>query len=162
VSGETPEVLCPPDEYQPLPEPTPVLDRKALTPWATWRMLHRALELSAPPAGRYAAFHACRIAPEPYQFAPLARLLSDPRRSLLIADDVGLGKTIEAGICLSELMARGIGRRILLVVPPGLIPQWLDEMWDKFGLRFTPIENSSSLDRVQTSLSEGTEHSLPM
>lgn len=120
-------------------------------------MLHRAVELAAPPRGRYAAFHACRIAPEPYQFAPLARLLSDPRRSLLIADDVGLGKTIEAGICLSELMARGVGRRILLVVPPGLIPQWLDEMWDKFGLRFTPIENSASLDRAQTSVSEGIQ-----
>lgn len=157
ATGETLEVLCPPDEYQPLPEPAPVLDRRALTPWSVWRMLHRALELSAPPSGCFAAFHACRITPEPYQFAPLARLLSDPRRSLLIADDVGLGKTIEAGICLAELRARGVGRRVLLVVPPGLIPQWLDEMWDKFGLRFTPIENSASLDRAQTSVSEGIQ-----
>lgn len=120
-------------------------------------MLHRAVELSAPPPCRYAAFHACRIAPEPYQLAPLARLLSDPRRSLLIADDVGLGKTIEAGICIAELMTRGVGRRVLLVVPPGLTPQWLDEMWDKFGLGFTPIENSASLDRAQTSVSEGIQ-----
>jgi superfamily II DNA or RNA helicase len=128
-----------------------------LTPWAVWLELHRAVELSAPPRGRYSAFHACRVVPEAYQFAPLARLLSDPGRSLLIADDVGLGKTVEAGICLSELMARGVGRRILLVVPPGLIPQWLDEMWEKFGLRFTPIENSASLDRAQTSVSEGIQ-----
>jgi superfamily II DNA or RNA helicase len=76
---------------------------------------------------------------------------------LLIADDVGLGKTIEAGICLLELIARGVGKRILVVVPPGLISQWLDEMWDKFGLEFQPVENSASLDRAQTALSEGLQ-----
>lgn len=70
---------------------------------------------------------------------------------------MGLGKTVEAGICLLELIARGIGKRILLVVPPALIPQWLDEMWEKFGLAFQPIENSASLDRAQTALSEGLQ-----
>ena len=156
-SGDTIDVLCPPDEYAPVAEPSPALLKSALTPLAIWQSLHQTLVLRSPPAGRYAAFHACRIVPEPYQFAPLARLLADPRRSVLIADDVGLGKTIEAGICLAELIARGVGRRILLVVPPGLIPQWLDEMWDKFGLRFTPIENSASLDRAQTAVSEGIQ-----
>jgi SNF2 family DNA or RNA helicase len=76
---------------------------------------------------------------------------------LLIADDVGLGKTIEAGICVLELIARGVGRRILLVVPPGLIPQWLDEMWEKFALEFQTIENSAALDRAQTEVSEGLQ-----
>jgi len=156
-SGETIEALCPPDEFEPLVEPAPSLDRKSLTPFGIWRSLHDALRLQSPNGGRYAAFHAGRISPEPYQFAPLARLLSGPRRSLLIADDVGLGKTVEAGICLLELIARGIGKRILLVVPPGLIPQWLDEMWEKFGLAFQPIENSASLDRAQTMLSEGLQ-----
>jgi len=84
-------------------------------------------------------------------------LLSGPRRSLLIADDVGLEKTIEAGICLLELIARGVGKRILLVVPPGLIPQWIDEMNDKFGLEFRSIENSSALDRAQPDLSDGLQ-----
>ena len=156
-SGETIEALCPPDEFEPLVEPAPSLDRKSLTPFGIWRSLHDALRLQSPNGGRYAAFHAGRISPEPCQFAPLARLLSGPRRSLLIADDVGLGKTVEAGICLLELIARGIGKRILLVVPPGLIPQWLDEMWEKFGLAFQPIENSASLDRAQTMLSEGLQ-----
>src|SRR3972149_1530946 len=138
-------------------EPAPSLDRKSLTAFGIWRSAHDALRLQSPNGGRYAAFHAGRISPEPYQFAPLARLLSGPRRSLLIADDVGLGKTIEAGICLVELIARGVGKRILLVVPPGLIPQWLDEMWEKFGLEFQSIENSASLDRAQTALSEGLQ-----
>lgn len=154
---QTLEVLCPPDEFEELVEPGPSLDRRSLTPLAVWRALHQAVSLRAPPKGRFSAFHACRIAPEPYQFAPLARLLADPRRSLLIADDVGLGKTIEAGICLLELIARGVGDRILLVVPPGLIPQWIDEMWEKFGLEFRPIENSASLDRAQTAVSEGVQ-----
>jgi hypothetical protein len=139
-----------------LAEPAPVFDRRALTPYGIWRSLHEAL-IQAAPAGRYAAFHAGRISPEPYQFAPLARMLASPRRSLLIADDVGLGKTIEAGICLLELVARGVGKRVLLVVPPGLIPQWVDEMWEKFGLQFHSIENSAALDRAQTAVSEGLQ-----
>jgi ERCC4-related helicase len=157
VSGETIEALCPPDEFEPLPESPPSLDRRALIPFTRWHTLHEALRLQAPPEGRYAAFVAGRISPEPYQFAPIARLLAGPRRGLLIADDVGLGKTIEAGICVLELIARGVGRRILLVVPPGLIPQWLDEMWEKFALEFQPIENSAALDRAQTAVSEGLQ-----
>jgi hypothetical protein len=143
--------------FELLAEPPPSLDKRSLVPYASWFALHRALELQTPPDGRYAAFVAGRISPEPYQFAPLARLLSGPRRSLLIADDVGLGKTIEAGICLLELIARGVGRRILLVVPPGLIPQWVDEMHAKFGLEFRQIENSAAVSRAQTDLAEGLQ-----
>jgi SNF2-related domain len=155
VTGEIIEALCPPDEFEPLAEPAPTLDRRSLTPFSHWRTLHEALRLQTPPEGQYAAFVAGRISPEPYQFAPLARLLGGPRRGLLVADDVGLGKTIEAGICLLELIARGVGQRILIVVPPGLIPQWLDEMWEKFGLEFQPIENSAALDRAQTAVLGG-------
>lgn len=156
-TGERLEALSPPEEFQPLIDSPPNLDRRSLTPFSHWRMLHEALRMQTPPEGRYAAFVTGRISPEPYQFAPLARLLAGPRRGLLIADDVGLGKTIEAGICLLELIARGVGRRILIVVPPGLIPQWLDEMWEKFGLEFRPIENSVALDRAQTEVSEGLQ-----
>ncbi len=141
-SGESIEVLCPPDEFQPLAEPAPTFGRRALTPYAIWRSLHEAL-IQATPAGAYAAFSAGRISPEPYQFAPLARLLNNPRRSLLIADDVGLGKTIEAGICLLELIARGAAKRILLVSHPGLNSQYVDDMWEEFGLAFEPIDHTA-------------------
>lgn len=156
-SGEPFEALCPPEEYEALAEPAPALDRRALTPFRRWCQLHGAVVIQTPPVDGYAGLVAGRISPEPYQFAPVARLLAGPRRGLLIADDVGLGKTVEAGLCLLELMARGIARRVLLVVPPGLIPQWLDEMWEKFGLRFQPIENSAALDRAQTAVSEGLQ-----
>ena len=157
TTGEVIEALCPPDEFEPLVEPAPTLDRRSFIPFSHWRALHESFRLQTPSEGQYAAFVAGRISPEPYQFAPLARLLGGPRRGLLIADDVGLGKTIEAGICLLELIARGVGRRVLLIVPPGLIPQWLDEMYEKFGLEFQPIENSAALDRAQTAVSEGLQ-----
>lgn len=156
-SGEQVDALCPPDEFEVLAEPAAGLDRRSLTSYAQWRTLHQAVALQAVPKGMYAGYVAGRISPERYQFEPLRKLLSGPRRGILIADDVGLGKTVETGICLLELIARGVGRRILIVVPPGLIPQWLDEMWDKFGLKFHSIENSAALDRAQTVVAEGTQ-----
>ena len=156
-TGQTFDALCPPEEFQPLAELAPGLDRHALTPLLRWRNLHSAVEVQSPPQGTFAGLIAGRISPEPYQFAPVSRLLAGPRRGLLIADDVGLGKTVEAGLCLLELIARGVARRILLVVPPGLIPQWLDEMWEKFGLKFQQIENASALDRAQTTTPEGLQ-----
>ena len=63
-----------------------------------------------------------------------------PRVSLLIADDVGLGKTIEAGLVAQELLLRYRARRILIVTPADLQLQWRDEMRDKFGLEFRIVD----------------------
>ena len=71
---------------------------------------------------------------EDYQLDPVVRALSMPRTNLLIADDVGLGKTIEAGLVMQELMLRYRARTMLIVCPAGLTLQWRDEMRDKFGL----------------------------
>jgi hypothetical protein len=70
------EALCPPDDFEPLAEPPPTLDRRSLTPFGYWHTLHEALRLQTPPQEQYSAFVAGRISPEPYQFAPLARLLA--------------------------------------------------------------------------------------
>jgi superfamily II DNA or RNA helicase len=157
-SAEILKVLSPPERVEHLSSPAPVFVKESLSPWTPWYLDHKALMLcSATGNGGFEAIASGRISPEPYQFAPIARMLNLPRPSLLIADDVGLGKTIEAGICLQELIARGRGKRILLVVPPGLIPQWQDEMLEKFGLEFHAIENASSLERTQTNLSEGVK-----
>jgi len=115
---------------------------------------HELLRLTTAADG-LAALHAGRVQLEPYQLVPVTRLLAGPHRNLLIADDVGLGKTIEAGLCLVELMARGVGRRALLVVPPGLLDQWVEEMQRRFGLAFKAIADSASLDHAQTALADG-------
>src|SRR2546430_7405105 len=66
-----------------------------------------------------------------------------PRVSLLIADDVGLGKTIEAGLVAQELIIRHRARRILILCPASLQVQWRDQMRDKFGLEFRIIDSKA-------------------
>ncbi|XTZ17899.1 DISARM system SNF2-like helicase DrmD [Micromonospora echinospora] len=79
---------------------------------------------------------------EDYQLDPVVRALSMPRTNLLIADDVGLGKTIEAGLVMQELMLRHRARTMLIVCPAGLTRQWRDEMRDKFGLDFRIVDTA--------------------
>ncbi len=67
---------------------------------------------------------------------------------------MGFGKTIEAGLCLLELRYR-LGPTRRLVVPPGLIPQWEEELKEPFGLGFTVIDNATGLARTQTTLPAG-------
>ncbi|MFC4854616.1 DISARM system SNF2-like helicase DrmD [Actinophytocola glycyrrhizae] len=77
---------------------------------------------------------------EDYQLDPVVRALSMPRTNLLIADDVGMGKTIEAGLVMQELALRHRARTMLIVCPAGLTLQWRDEMRDKFGLDFRIVD----------------------
>lgn len=77
---------------------------------------------------------------EDYQLDPLVRAVQMPRVSLLIADDVGLGKTIEAGLVVQELLVRNRARTILVVCPAGLQLHWRDQMREKFGLEFRVVD----------------------
>ncbi len=77
---------------------------------------------------------------EDYQLEPLLRALRMPRVNLLIADDVGLGKTVEAGLILKELLLRRRIRRVLVLVPAALRLQWRDELQDKFALSFEVVD----------------------
>jgi superfamily II DNA or RNA helicase len=79
---------------------------------------------------------------EDYQLEPVVRALRSPRTSLLIADDVGLGKTIEAGLVVQELLLRHRARTALVVCPAALQLQWRDEMRDKFGLEFRVVDRA--------------------
>ncbi|MDX2817728.1 DISARM system SNF2-like helicase DrmD [Streptomyces sp. PA03-5A] len=80
------------------------------------------------------------VAVEPYQLEPVARAVRAPRVNLLLADDVGLGKTIEAGLVVQELLLRGRAQRVMIVCPAGLTLKWRDEMAEKFGLDFTIVD----------------------
>ena len=82
------------------------------------------------------------IAIEDYQLDPLVRSLQMPRVNLLIADDVGLGKTIEAGLVVQELLLRHRARTILIVCPASLQLKWQAEMQEKFGLEFRVVDTS--------------------
>ena len=95
---------------------------------------------SADVRSMHAPFRA-GITVEDYQLDPVARAVDMPRVSLLIADDVGLGKTIEAGLVLQELILRHRARTALVVCPAGLQLQWRDQMRDKFGLEFRIIDS---------------------
>ena len=80
------------------------------------------------------------IAIEDYQLDPVVRALQMPRVNLLIADDVGLGKTIEAGLVVQELLLRHRARTVLVVCPASLCLKWQAEMHDRFGLEFRIVD----------------------
>jgi superfamily II DNA or RNA helicase len=80
------------------------------------------------------------IAIEDYQLDPLVRAIDMGRVNLLIADDVGLGKTIEAGLVIQELILRHRIRTALVVCPSSLQIKWKTEMWEKFGLEFRIVD----------------------
>src|SRR5262249_39364890 len=75
-----------------------------------------------------------------YQLEPLRKALLLPRVNLFIADDVGLGKTIEAGLIARELLMRKKVREIVVACPPSVLPQWQDELEQRFGLTFEVLD----------------------
>jgi superfamily II DNA or RNA helicase len=90
-----------------------------------------------------APFHGA-IQVEDFQLVPLLKALRMPRISLLLADDVGLGKTIEAGLILTELLQRRRIRRVLILCPASLRSQWKQEMHDKFSLSFDIVDRPAT------------------
>jgi superfamily II DNA or RNA helicase len=118
-----------------------------------WRRYHTAWLLDQIPG---APAPPGRVAIEAYQRVPLLRALEMVRPRLLLADGVGLGKTIQAGLIAAELIVRRRAHRILVVSPPGpLLRQWEQEMRLRFGLRFTPITDSASLREARRGLELG-------
>ncbi len=83
---------------------------------------------------------------EDYQLDPLVRAIQMPRVNLLIADDVGLGKTIEAGLVVQEMLLRHRARSVLIVCPSSIQIQWRDQMRDKFGLEFRIVDSELMKD----------------
>ena len=80
---------------------------------------------------------------EEYQLDPVVRALSMPRVNLLVADDVGLGKTIEAGLVVQELLLRHRAHSVMVVCPASLCVKWKEEMRDRFGLEFRIVNTAA-------------------
>ena len=129
-------------------DPMPAADFDALLRAARWTALSPYLGLAG--QGREeghepiaSPFHG-GVRVEDFQLVPLLKALRMPRVSLLIADDVGLGKTIEAGLILTELLLRRRIRRVLVLTPAALRDQWKEELWEKFSLSFEVIDRQST------------------
>ena len=127
--------------------PMDPLEFDAMVRAARWSALTPSLPFSGldqdrPPvaAPLFGAIH-----PEPYQLVPVLRALQMPRVALMLADAVGLGKTIQAGMVLRELMLRRRIRRVLILCPASLRTQWRDEMEEKFSLPFEIVDRPQTL-----------------
>src|SRR5439155_2322010 len=90
------------------------------------------------------------VIPLPHQLQALSRAVTDDRVRYLLADEVGLGKTIEAGLIFRELKLRGLVKRVLVVAPKGLVTQWVQEMQLHFNEEFQLIlpEDLQALRRI--------------
>ncbi len=122
--------------------PSEALEAVESRPWTSAELVWRAAAARAvaalAPTGA-AATHNRQLEPLPHQVVALERaLVTNPVR-LLFADEVGLGKTIEAGLVISELKSRGRIRRILIVAPKGVQLQWVAEMAEHFGEEFVLV-----------------------
>ena len=89
--------------------------------------------------------------PLPFQFEPAYQALRHTRQRILIADTVGLGKTLEAGILMSELIARGKGKRILVITEKSMLTQFQMEMWNRFTIPLVRLD-SAKIQRIRAEL----------
>jgi len=158
VGAETDQVLW---EVEPEPEvlepsalprvdsasPMDPRELDAMVRAARWSALTPSLPFSGldedrPPlaAPLFGAIH-----PEAYQLVPVLRALEMPRVALMLADAVGLGKTVQAGMVLRELMLRRRIRRVLVLCPASLRTQWREEMDEKFSLSFDVVDRPHTL-----------------
>jgi superfamily II DNA or RNA helicase len=128
-------------------QPMAVADYDALVRASRWSATAPFLDPNSLTRSDYPAITAPvfgAVEVDDFQLVPLLKALSMPRVSLLLADDVGLGKTIMAGLVMDELLIRRRIRRILIITPASLKLQWEQEMFDKFALRFNIIDREET------------------
>jgi len=82
------------------------------------------------------------VEPLPHQLRALSRCVASDSTRMLLADEVGLGKTIEAGLVITELALRGLVKRVLVVAPKGLVSQWQGELLHRFGEEFVALSSA--------------------
>jgi hypothetical protein len=147
------------------------VDRRVLTPFDTlepldrarrprfvgcrrWRRACRALIAAEGPPGSLRAARHARIDLMAHQLEPALAVIRGIGLRLLLADEVGLGKTIQAGLVASELLVRRAIDRILILSPAGLREQWMQELVDRFAIDVTNVDGPT-LRRLATTLPIG-------
>ncbi len=105
-------------------------------------------------AGPFRSFANIAVEPRAYQLVPLLMALRQPTVRLLIADDVGIGKTIEAGLIVRELHDRGEIARFAVLCPPHLVDQWVSELARHFHFQAIAL-TASSVTRLEKNLPPG-------
>ena len=133
-----------PAEVQLVPDNSPFYKRSLLFLESQWRQ-------KIPTDTNLHIGHKAVMDLMPYQLDPAKRALQRPRQRILIADTVGLGKTLEAGILMSELIARGKGKRILVVTVKSMMTQFQKEMWNRFTIPLVRLD-SSKIQKIRMSL----------
>ena len=133
-----------------LPDPNRVGDARSC------RLLRDAVRLGLrSTTGPFRSFGHIAVAPRPYQLVPLLMAMRQPIVRLLIADDVGIGKTVEALLIIRELLDRGEIRRFTVLCPPQLAEQWQREMADKFHIAAETVL-PSTVNRLERGLGAST------
>ncbi len=133
-----------PAEVRLVPDTSPFYKRSLLYLESRWRQ-------QIPTDGDLHIGHQAAMDLMPYQLDPAKLSLQRPRQRILIADTVGLGKTLEAGILMSELIARGKGKRILVVTVKSMMTQFQKEMWNRFTIPLVRLD-SRRIQKIRASL----------
>ena len=116
------------------------------------RLVDAAVEVWARPSfDTFVSIGHLRFEPFDYQLQTAETVLRRMRGRAILADEVGLGKTIEAGLVLSELRLRGLARSVLVVCPSGLVAQWREELERKFGLATHLVGSAEARDPAMIS-----------
>lgn len=151
VLGQELDILSPFESVEPVRHD---LNPERAAPLDNWLVYHQAflLEQALGPSALLAV-QPGRLRIEPYQLVPVLRAIRMSRARLLLADGVGLGKTVQAGLVITELIGRRLAHRVLIVSPAGpLLEQWQVEMSERFGLRLEQVDRAK-LDEIR----RGTE-----
>ena len=131
------------------PDPTKV------GPFCSAELLYDALRFQLRSgAGPFRSFASIAVEPRTYQLVPLLMALRLRVVRLLIADDVGVGKTIEAGLIAREMLDRGEIERIAVLCPPHLVDQWVSELDEHFNIDATAL-TASSASRLEKQIPHG-------
>src|SRR4249920_999326 len=143
-SGVETRLLAPFDSI----EPIPASQRLRLVRSRRWRRSCRELLFNQFSEGKLCAAGRARIELLPHQLEPAIALARGDGCCVLLADEVGLGKTIQAGLAIAELRTRGAADRVLIVTPAGLREQWAGELSERFNLQADVVDFRAVARRV--------------